>query len=303
MEIVTLTFIIIGASASLFSSILVIIEICLVKYKDMANILIMALVIIDVLMSLSIYGIIEPVSVLICEISMWICYFIRDFHKIMVLFIARSLYTIIVRSKQITFTFIKLFFFIGFGIDLLKTLFFALASQVFINHGVCASKFYNSYLNIVFLFADEILPSTIILFIIAYYYYKIRISLMKEALESDIKILNKRIFAKRLIGFGIVFSILIIPVLIITLIQLFGLSLSFDRLLSISLMVYAWYPFCNSLVYGFTKSFKKNIFSICIKTPDFENKEDYLYVLRQANIIRPRFYLDLIGESEHGDIN
>ena len=51
-------------------------------------------------------------------------------------------------------------------------------------------------------------------------------------------------------------------------------------------------------MYGFTKSFTRNIFSICIKSPKFDLQEETLFLLRSEQELRPRYYLDLLGESE-----
>ena len=69
-------------------------------------------------------------------------------------------------------------------------------------------------------FFFEIVISLLILIYIGILYNKVRQKLFNEALVCNLYSTKKRFYAKRLIGFGIVFSLIITPTLVILVIDI-----------------------------------------------------------------------------------
>ena len=142
-----------------------------------------------------------------------------------------------------------------------------------------------------------ILPSVLTQGFIIYYYYEIRMKLKAEAGIYNLKCTRKRIFAKRLIGYCVLFTFYFMPFLIVIAERKIQYAED-DQRYFIETISVGLYPILNSLMYGFTKSSKRNLFSVCIKNDNFEDQQDMINEMRMEGILQPRFYLDLIDESE-----
>ena len=142
-----------------------------------------------------------------------------------------------------------------------------------------------------------VLPSALTQGFIIYYYYKIRLKLKAEAGIHNLKCNRNRIFAKRLIGYCVLFTFYFVPFLIVIIEREIVHSTDDERYF-IETIALELYPILNSLMYGLTKSSKRNLFNICIKDDNFEDQCDIINQMRQEGVLKPRFYLDLIDQSE-----
>ncbi|OMJ67748.1 hypothetical protein SteCoe_35012 [Stentor coeruleus] len=290
----------VGLSAGIFCSTLVLIQLLIIKYKDLANKVIFLLILTDLLMGLISICLALNFQDLYCKVTIFFASLIRNIHKFIVLFISYTLYRIIVQNKSITSKVVKFYTFF--------VLFYSIAQSVFVVlllNNVGGQTFCildnNSILSTWYVICSEYFFTFAILVLITYFYLCIRKHLIYEIKNTNCSIIGKRIFAKRLIGFCFVFSFAIVPSAIVVLLMIFGILKDQEISYDLATIFYAWYPFFDSLMYGFTKSFKKNIFNLCMKDPDFESQEEIFYLMRQENMLKPRFYLDLIEKTELGE--
>ena len=290
--------IIIGACISLLSSTLVIFEIFSIKYKDWANLIILALATIDFLMSALAIMDFTQISNDFCLIIYSLMLFIRDLHKVIVVFMSIALYKSVVLETHFTKKLALLYFSMSIGIYLIKSILLIFESKFSWIENMCLIAPVDFEFDFIITFFFEIVISLLILIYIGILYNKVRQKLFNEALVCNLYSTKKRFYAKRLIGFGIVFSLIITPTLVILVIDISTHTSDDIFLAKLGMLSYCWYPFLNSLMYGFTKSFTRNIFSICIKSPKFDLQEETLFLLRSEQELRPRYYLDLLGESE-----
>ncbi|OMJ74063.1 hypothetical protein SteCoe_27116 [Stentor coeruleus] len=232
-----------------------------------------------------------------CKAMIFFALVIRNIHKFIVFFISYTLYQVIVRNAFITYTFLKYYIVISALFSLIQAIFAVVISNPHPYQNFCTAGS-GTLLGLIYFVLTEYLVTFFILIAINIFFLKIRSSLKKEIKSSNVSSTKKRFFAKRLIGFGLVFSFTIIPFIIIN--SLGGLNIVRENYLprEAANLFYAWYPILDCSMYGVTKSFKKNIFNLCWKDPDYETEEEILHILRDQNILRPRFYLDLTGQSE-----
>lgn len=69
------------------------------------------------------------------------------------------------------------------------------------------------------------------------------------------------------------------------------------------MMIYGWYPLLDSMTYGWNKYWLNTCCAKYCLDKEIKVEEEFLYVLRKENIIRPRFYLDLLNKSESTSFN
>ncbi|OMJ67747.1 hypothetical protein SteCoe_35011 [Stentor coeruleus] len=293
--------IIIGSCTSSFSALLVLIELCCLKYKDLSNTMIFFLMIIDLFISFTRLAIMYPISSLWCACSQTTWVVFRQWHKYLVFFIAYSMHCIIVKEKNISLRCLK--YYLAF--TLLLSLSAGILNYMFIKveiESICvllldvnASIYY-------LIFALEYTPDFFILIFLCFYYGRIKNVLKKEIMVCNLKSARKRFFAKRLFGYCFMFCLYIFPYFIIEMVNDYEHDRNAGSLEETLSMIYSWYPFMDALVYGFTKSFKKNILNLIWKSPKFDTTQETLQVLREGQILRPRYYLDLAEISEPSSI-
>ncbi|OMJ67746.1 hypothetical protein SteCoe_35010 [Stentor coeruleus] len=297
MHLAIRIFIIIGSCLGFISSTLVIIELCWIKYKDLASLLIFFLMITDIVMELMLPFILYLESSYGCLCSIIVGAIFKQLHKYIIFFIAYSMYHVIVKEKNISFKIIICYLIFAFTLSAFIGIVNAIILTVEINEICIMSTESNTviyYISLIW----EYFSDFVVLVSLYFFYMKIKNILKKEAENCNLKSARKRIFAKRLFGYCAIFGFYILPYLLGQI--LYGLgqvknTIVFQELLWLA---YSWYPLLDSMIYGFTKSFKKNIFNCIWKSPDFDTIEETLQILREENILRPRFYLDMIEESE-----
>lgn len=64
------------------------------------------------------------------------------------------------------------------------------------------------------------------------------------------------------------------------------------------IIVLSWFLLLDSIIYGLTKIFKRNLLNSKWKSPNFDTTEETLKASREEGILRPQFYLDKKGESD-----
>jgi hypothetical protein len=147
-----------------------------------------------------------------------------------------------------------------------------------------------------------LLPAPIILIFIAYLYIKVRKTLKNE-LESQSQLsCCKRIFAKHLIAYPLNYSFMVLLSILIVL-NLLTQSESTARTLFIvaDFLFYVLYPILNSILYGITKSTQKFMCAFLLKDKNYHEDEELLKILRDTNLLREQYYLDLISMTEEFD--
>jgi hypothetical protein len=64
---------------------------------------------------------------------------------------------------------------------------------------------------------------------------------------------------------------------------------------------YIFYPIFNSVLYGITKSTKKFMCAFLLRDNNYQEEEEILKILRDSNLLREQYYLDLISRTEEFD--
>lgn len=292
----------IGLSLGIFCSVIVLINTIVIKYKDMANIMIFWLVLTDLLMaSISIFLFFD-INKLYCSIIIFFAMLFRSLNKFISLFISYALYQAIVRNRLISYLFLKYYVLLSIIFSIAQVAFGVLMLNPYSDENYCISG--ESTANeLIYFITTEYAITFIILIVVIYLCLAIRNTIKQEVQNSNLLSSKRRFFAKRLIGYCIVFSFTFIPYVIIKGCEITDTIKNKELLRQIVNLFYAWYPFLDSAMYGLTKSFKRNIFNLCWKNTRFETEEEFLYIMRQENMLRPRFYQDLAGQSELGEIS
>ena len=289
--------ILVASSMGLASSISVFALALKAKHKDFCNYAILMLIIYDILMDtfglIGVFG----TSRLYCEVTMFFIMYARDCHTILIFFMAYSLYTMIVREKMISIPFIWKTLAFGNLLAICISALVILEGQTSINPGFCILEDGLSNEQLALNLCTFLIPSIIVLVFIVYYYCHIRSKLKVEADICRLSCTKRRIFAKRLLGYCFVYTFYFLPYLVITIIKLIHYSNS-NVYYVIEMSSICWYPMFNSLMYGLTKSSRKNLFNICIKNLNYDDEQELLYEMRNEGILQPRFYLDLLDEPE-----
>ena len=204
---------------------------------------------------------------------------------------ARSMYKIICKQeeksrKNIKFAFALLFVFSS----CVAVAIFADGKQ----ENYCILN--NEIKSIIYASLAIIFPDMAILCFIIYYYIKIFQVLKAEIMNCDLKSTRNRIYCKRLYGYPLLFLILIIANIFYICDKF--IPAYFETFQCIRLILYAYYPFVDSLLYGFTHSTLKHFQSIFVRNSCFVEEQLLLNELREEGYLRPRFYLDFIGKGE-----
>ena len=289
--------ILIASALGLASSLSVFVLALRTKHKDFYNYAILILISYDILMSS--FGLIGVFgnSQLYCDITIFFVAYARYCHTLIIFLMAHSLYVMIVREKHIKFTYTGIILAIGNILAISFSIFVILIGQTSSKPGFCILDSVLSLGQLIINISTFIIPSIIVLVFIIYYYYKIRIKLKQEATICKLNCIRRRIFATRLLGYCFVYALYFLPYIVVICIKMIQYS-NTDMYYIIEMNCICWYPLLNSLMYGLTKSSRKNLFRICIKNLTYDDEQELLYEMRTEGILKPRFYLDLLDEPE-----
>ncbi|OMJ92379.1 hypothetical protein SteCoe_4936 [Stentor coeruleus] len=297
------TTIIIGASISAFSSLVILIQILLIKYKDLANKLIFILILTDFFMGVITIPTLYALSDIYCRVMIFFGTFLRDLHKFVIFFIAYSLYQIIVKERILSRKIARWYFFFSVFASLARSFPSALCFDLLIDENICIDEIELSNPGYYVLSLCELIPDVIIFAFIVYYYVNIRVSLRGVANKSGLAITRKKLFAKRLIGFCFAFSIYILPFTIISLLTAYKVIKAKIFYAESAMMIYGWYPLLDTLAYGWNRNWLRSCWAKFCFDKEIKAEEEVLYVLRESKILRPRFYFDLLNRSESTSFN
>ena len=208
-----------------------------------------------------------------------------------------SLFSVIVKEKDLNIVFVKTIIAIGNVFAVSFALASILLNSTHSNLGFCVLEDSLSDEELILFAIGVIFPSSLVLIFIIYYYYNIRLKLKADAEVSNLKSARNRIFAKRLLGYCMIFIFYFIPFLIVVEERKIQHANSNQRYW-IEMVAVGLYPILNSLMYGSTKSIRRNLFNICIKGHQFDVEQEMINEMREEGILQPRYYLDLIDESK-----
>lgn len=220
--------------------------------------------------------------------------FTRTLHTLLIMTIAWCLYCIIVRqdisikSKLGKFTLIT---------NTIAGLVVLLYNIVYLSTNSLSNHDLMNIENMFFL-----LPAPIILIFLAYLYIKIRKTLKNE-LESQSQLsCCKRIFAKHLIAYPLNYSFMVFLSILIVINLLTQNKGAIKTLFIVAdFLFYVLYPILNSVLYGITKSTKKFMCAFLLRDKSYQEEEEILKILRDTNLLREQYYLDLISRTEEFD--
>ena len=268
------------------------------RYKDFSNYAIMTLISYDMLMASAGVVAVFGKKSLYCPVVIFFLSYGRICHTFLVLFIGFSLYSIIVKEKEISFAAFMVYLAASNILTLAINTLIVAFSPIGFRYGYCVIEKFIRFHELVIFGIGVFLPSVLTQGFIIYFYCTIRAKLKAEADIYDLKCIRKRIFAKRLIGFSVLFTFYFVPFLIAMIGESQTKNNDYERQYFTQTIALGLYPILNSLMYGFTKSSTRNLFSICIKNDHFEDQQSVINEMRKEGILQPRFYLDLIDESE-----
>jgi hypothetical protein len=135
---------------------------------------------------------------------------------------------------------------------------------------------------------------------ISFLYFRIRKSLKTEISKIDTRSKRNRVFCVRLLGYPVLFFIFTVFSELNILQYIFSNTKKGLELFEIRIIMIVYYPFFNSILYGYTKSSKKYLWYLLLKIPDYSESQEILNDIRAVGFMQDRVYLDLadISESE-----
>ena len=140
------------------------------------------------------------------------------------------------------------------------------------------------------------IPHLLILILIIVYYWHIRKALIVEIDRCDDIATQKRNLFKRLFGYPVIFFMISMTFVLVAI--EFAFPQTIETLEDARLILSSYYPLINSMLYGFTQSSKRVLRYVISNDFEYNREEDILHELRKEDFILPRFYLDLIDETE-----
>ena len=160
---------------------------------------------------------------------------------------------------------------------------------------VCSSSDYNLP-GLLYMTLGIILPELITLIGIIFFYLRIKQSLQVQINLCPVLLNSNKIFFKRIYGYSAVYLIIIIGNMIFFIQFFFSPYDAFTEIVRV--IIYAYYPFFDSLIYGMTKSSKDVLKFNFNRNQDYRTKTELLHDMRMAYMILPRTFYDIIDMSE-----
>ena len=145
-------------------------------------------------------------------------------------------------------------------------------------------------------------PSPFVLGFLIFYYIKVRKTLKNELESQTQRSCCKRVFAKHLIGYPINYSIIAFLSILIAAYSANDKKYDYKIFFIVgNYLFYVVYPIMNSVLYGITKSTKKFMCAFLLRDKNYEEEEEILRMLRDSQLLREQYYLDLISRTEEFD--
>lgn len=136
----------------------------------------------------------------------------------------------------------------------------------------------------------------IIFVFITYFYIKIRKAVKGELMLQNDKSRMKRHYCFRLLGYPILFFILLI------LGDLNALQFIYPKenllFFRIRILILVFYPCFNSVLYGFTKSSRNYLWYLLLRLPEYKEQEEILHEFREYGLMKDRLFMDQAGLSD-----
>ena len=280
-------------SLALVLSLLVFTLILKTEYKDFSNYAILLLILSDIFMAcFGILGAFET-SMLSCKIILCFRAYFRQCHVFLIFLIGFTLFSVIVKDKKLNVTLTLLIFVLGNICCIIVAIISISFDKTNINSSYCIFDDELTDENLEIFGFGMVIPSVFVQLLIIYYYYKIRLKLKEEAGIYNLKCTRNRIFAKRVLGYCMVFGFFFIPFFIMIYERKISHKNSSERYLT-EMVCICIYQILNLLIYGSVKSSTRHIAKIFMTNYDFDELEAIVNEMRQENILHPRFYLDLL---------
>jgi hypothetical protein len=289
MSIVVIFFCI-GLVLSILSSLLVLIALLSIPFKDISTYLRIYSTSIDFLLSATfISGIIYQNHDEVCFSNIFFL-FLSFFHGMWNFFLSFVMYKVICLKKGVPNKFIHNNFVVIFFMSVLISLGIMADSKEF----DCMDVY--STFTIYYIGFSILLPEFFICIAMGFFYCKIQKTFTKELLSpSDCTKTNKELFT-RLFLYPVIF-LFYFACNVIVILEISS-SLDLETIDIIRALILSFYMFFNSLLYGATKSFLRFIKHSCRKKLDYNKLEEYLEELRKERLIYPRYYYDLRDQDE-----
>lgn len=150
---------------------------------------------------------------------------------------------------------------------------------------------------IIYLLITSVAFEVTIFTIITLFYIQIRKVIKKELSSEDKLSKRNRVYCLRLLSYPIMFFVL----LAFTELNVFQYVYSdSDGLLlfEIRILVVGYYPCFNSMLYGYTKSSRKFLWSLLLKVPEYSENQELINDIRTVGFIKDRIFMDLADMSE-----
>ncbi|OMJ80764.1 hypothetical protein SteCoe_18923 [Stentor coeruleus] len=284
-----------GLGTSFISSSIVLIILFKIKFKDHSTKVRAYLSLIDILSIIFLaipYIPSDGNQIYVCLYnSMY--YFTVMLHSFWILYISYFLYMIICKNSEIITNYTTYAIIIFTIISSLSTFLVLMISNSKQNCIVLSTKDMMIDYLLITLVAFELVIFTFI----TYFYIQIRRAIKREIKLEDDKSKLKRNYCFRLLGYPILFFILSI---------LGGLNVmqyfyQKENLLifQIRILIMAFYPCFNSILYGLTKSSRNYLWYLLLKLPDYKEKEEILHEFREYGLMVDRVFMDQAGLSEN----
>lgn len=278
----------IGILLSLLANLLVLFALVKVIYKDISTYLRLYCAIIDIVhVALIIFYLFLTTDLEMC-ISNFTFLFTISAHGYWVFYMSLVLYQIICLKKEIT----EYNASIAFGLTnfisalVICPYFFILRSEE------CLTAF-NGTFNDQYFDAAILAPEFIIVILIGFFYYKIKKVIFSNTNNQD---QNSKILYQRIHGYLLLFLLFLIAN-ILSVVEA-EVDETYDILHYARMLIYSYYSFFDSLLYGMTLSFKRTILHTIKRDVEYEEQEEYLNELRKEKLIFPRIYYDLMNKNE-----
>lgn len=233
----------------------------------------------------------QPFSIWYSALIMSLLLYTRLLHTLLILTIAWCLFSIIVKQDFSVIRKLKLY--------TIRTNILTIVTVLAFNF-ICF--FSTDRTNLSFMTVENMFyffPSPFVLAFLVFYFVKVRQTLKKELEMQTQRICYKRVFAKHLIAYPMNYSLIVLISILILIFSVNKVDLNYNLLFTIgNILFYVVYPVMNSVLYGITKSTKKFMCAFFLNDKSYEEEEEILRILRETELLREQYYLDLISRTE-----
>lgn len=240
--------------------------------------------------ALSLYGINSEATDLndswIAVLVISLNFYPQFLNSIFMYYISWSLYTVVTRENTDIIR------------DLKKSAMYIHTASAVLSATIFVSLFYKEIMVYQFEYIVLlVIPSSVILFCILFYYFKVRSSLKLEFQSNNLKNTSKRLMAKRLAAYPFLYSFVSISS-IISFVYALVLGKGFIFQVIAGTITNGLFIFFSSALYLSSFCSSRSMLSICLKKSVHDDEKIYKSYLQVSYINDPGYFIELISSQK-----